>query len=82
MYFWFSKTAEGQRLADRVHEGMMAMYDSGEYLKIFNKYQQEKITRLDLFHRRRIDIPNPNLSHLDVPWVETRLWFEFDKAPQ
>src|SRR5207253_2834359 len=59
MYFWFPRTAAGRRLADRAREGMLAMLEDGTYAKIFSEYQDWKIAKLDLRHRRIVKIPNP-----------------------
>ncbi|HEY4328198.1 MAG TPA: hypothetical protein VGN88_00580 [Phycisphaerae bacterium] len=82
MYFWFSKTPDGQRLADRVREGMLAMYDDGTYMKLFKETQQHKIDQLHLNRasRRFFQIDNPNLRNLNVPFQDKRLWFDIDKG--
>ncbi len=77
MYFWFSKTAEGQRLADRAREGMLAMIEDGTYDKIFFKYQQHKIDDLHLRKRKVFRVENPLLKNLPLtPFDEKRLWFD------
>jgi ABC-type amino acid transport substrate-binding protein len=75
MYFWFPKTAEGQRLADRAREGMMSMIADGTYDRIFFTYQQWKIDRLDLKHRRIFKINNPFLGP-ETPFADKRLWYD------
>jgi ABC-type amino acid transport substrate-binding protein len=75
MYFWFSKTMVGERLAKRAREGMMAMIQDGTYDRIFMKYQGPKIQRLNLRGRRIFRIANPNLPS-DTPFFDTRLWFD------
>jgi ABC-type amino acid transport substrate-binding protein len=74
MYFWFSRTAEGARLAARAQEGMIAMIEDGTYDRIFMEYQGEKIRRLHLASRLILRIDNPNLGP-ETPFSDTRLWF-------
>ena len=75
MYFWFPKTPEGMRLAARAEAGMRRMIADGSYDRIFSEYQDYKIRRLDLQHRRIFRIPNPNLGP-ETPLADTRLWFD------
>jgi hypothetical protein len=74
MYFWFSKTDEGKRLAARAEEGMRAMIEDGTFDRIFTEYQDFKITRLNLKQRKLFQIPNPFLGP-ETPYVDKRLWF-------
>jgi hypothetical protein len=77
MYFWFSHTPDGQRLADRARDGMMQMIDDGTYDKIFFKYQQHKIDDLHLRQRRLLKVENPLLKSLPLtPFADKRLWFD------
>ncbi len=75
MYFWFSKTDEGRRLAERAEHGMRLMIQDGTYDRIFSEYQDWKIERLDLAHRRAFKIPNPLLGP-ETPFDDRRLWFD------
>jgi hypothetical protein len=75
MYFWFSKTPEGRRLAARAEEGMRMMIADGTYDRIFDKYQRRKIERLGLKSRAIIRIGNPFLGPA-VPFSDKRLWFD------
>ena len=75
MYFWFSKNAEGKRLAARAEEGMRKMIDDGTYDKIFDSYQKHKVDELDLKHRRILKIENPFLVP-ETPFNDKRLWFD------
>src|SRR4051812_17906051 len=62
MYFWFSKTPEGRRLAARVERGMRRMIADGTYDEIFSRYQDYKITALKLSDRRILRLENPMLT--------------------
>lgn len=75
MYFWFSKTDEGRRLAARAEEGMRLMIADGTYDAIFDKYQRRKIERLRLKERRIFRIDNPNVGP-ETPLADKKLWFD------
>lgn len=75
MYFWFSKTDEGRRLAARAEEGMRQMIEDGTYDRIFDKYQRHKIETLRLAKRRTLAIDNPFLGS-KTPFADKRLWFD------
>ncbi|MBN3004764.1 hypothetical protein JW897_13545 [Chromobacterium alkanivorans] len=74
-YFWFGRDAEGQRLAQRVEQGMRQMLRNGEYQRLFQKYHAGLIQRLDLKHRRLIRIDNPFLPP-STPFADRSLWFD------
>ena len=74
MYFWFSKTKRGIRLAERVRRGMWAMIEDGTHNKIFNKYHGWKIEKLRIKGRRIFKIQNSNLGP-ETPFEDKRLWF-------
>jgi ABC-type amino acid transport substrate-binding protein len=75
MYFWFSKTDEGRRLAKRAEEGMWEMINDGTFGKIFEQYQGFKIDRLNLKKRKQFTITNPFLGP-EAPFGDKRLWFD------
>jgi ABC-type amino acid transport substrate-binding protein len=74
MYFWFTKDANGKRLAERAEEGMRGMIEDGTYDGIFASYQNEKIRRLQLAKRKIFRIENPFLGP-ETPLSDKRLWF-------
>jgi ABC-type amino acid transport substrate-binding protein len=78
MYFWFSRTEEGKRLAARAEEGMRMMINDGTYDRIFMDYQKYKIDRLGLKHRKIFKIQNPFLVP-ETPFNDKRLWFDPSK---
>jgi len=75
MYFWFSRTDEGRRLAARAEEGMRMMIADGTYDAIFDRYQRHKIERLRLKERRIFRIENPNVGP-ETPLHDKKLWFD------
>ena len=81
MYFWFSKTPEGRRLAARAEEGMRAMIADGTYDRIFNEYQDWKIHRLQLQKRKIFRIDNPLLGP-ETPFADKKLWFDPATYPE
>jgi hypothetical protein len=75
MYFWFSKTPEGKRLAARAEAGMRSMIEDGTYDRIFFKHFRSAIERLNLRKRRIIRLKNPFLTP-ETPLNDMRLWFD------
>jgi ABC-type amino acid transport substrate-binding protein len=75
MYFWFTRTESGRRLAARAEEGMKAMIADGTYDRIFDKYQRHKIESLRLKNRRLLAIDNPLLGP-ETPFADKKLWFD------
>ncbi|HJV89206.1 MAG TPA: hypothetical protein VJ623_02785 [Holophagaceae bacterium] len=74
-YFWFAPGPEGERLAARAREGMMAMIEDGTYDRIFWKRQKDTIERLHLRDRKMFRIDNPFLVP-ETPFADRRLWFD------
>jgi ABC-type amino acid transport substrate-binding protein len=75
MYFWFPKTDEGRRLAERAEAGMRLMIEDGTYDRIFDQHQRRKIEQLHLKDRRILRIENPFLGP-ETPFADKRLWFD------
>lgn len=75
MYFWFQNSKEGEKLAERVREGMFTMIEDGSYDRIFYKYQHEKIEKLKLSKRKIFKIENPYLVP-ETPFNDKRLWYD------
>jgi hypothetical protein len=75
MYFWFSKTETGRRLAARAEEGMRRMIADGTYDRIFDQHQRHKIEALRLSRRRILAIGNPLLGP-STPFADKKLWFD------
>lgn len=75
MYFWFAKTPEGRRLAERAEAGLRIMLADGSYDEIFDRFQRSKIERLHLKTRTVYRIDNPFLGP-ETPLADRRLWFD------
>jgi len=78
IYFWFSRGAEGEKLAARLEEGLRSMLADGSYDGIFWKYNRTMVKRLDLSRRRVLELNNPLLP-ADTPLDDARLWLSSDQ---
>jgi hypothetical protein len=72
-YFWFARTPAGAALAKRVEQGMREMIEDGSYDTLFVQYHRPLLVRLDIAHRRFIELKNPGLSPA-TPVADKRLW--------
>lgn len=61
VYFWFPKTEDGTRRAERVDEGMRIILARGTLDKLFMAEYADTLKRLNLKHRRLFKIDNPLL---------------------
>jgi hypothetical protein len=75
LYFWFAKTAEGERLAARVTEGMKGMVEDGSLERMFFAHFGREIRELELERRRVFRIDNPLLKRA-APLDDGKLWFD------
>lgn len=75
VYFWFPRTAEGQRHAQRVEEGMLALIADGTLDRLFAEEYGSTIESLGLRDRRMLRIANPNLSS-GHPFDNKAYWFD------
>jgi len=74
IYFWFSPDETGRRRAARVEAGLRVMAADGALQKLFDEEYGTLETRLDLAHRRVIELPNLLLDGQDPPDA-SGLWF-------
>jgi len=74
VYFWFGKDAEGQRRAERVRAGLLAMEADGSLEKMFDATFGPTLQKFDLAHRTVIELPDPYLGPED-PVGDARLWY-------
>lgn len=79
MYFWFSRTDTGRKLAARVEEGMWSMINDGSYDQIFEQYHGRKIEMLGLEQRTLIKLQNPYFTPPERPYSDQRLWLSPSK---
>ena len=73
-YFFFAKSESGRKRAERVRIGLEAMVADGSLRAMFDAEFAGAIARLDLPHRRVIEISNPFLA-IDEPLSDPRLWY-------
>ena len=73
LYFWFSRSPQGERLAKRLEEGMWSMINDGSYDALLWKHARPALQGLDLAHRRVLVLGNPLLPPR-TPLNDTRLW--------
>lgn len=74
VYFWFPRTEEGSRHAQRVEAGMLALIANGTLDRLFTEEYGEVIQRFDLQKRRMIRIANPGLPP-GQPFDNKAYWF-------
>lgn len=75
VYFWFPRSDEGRRHAQRVEEGMHALIADGTLDRLFAEEYGPTIKRLHLDSRRTMRIANPNLSS-GHPFDTKAYWFD------
>ena len=73
VYFWFSPDEAGRHRAARVEAGLRAMLADGSLRKLFDDEYGGLQARLDLAHRRIIELPNPLLDGQD-PLDDEAFW--------
>ncbi len=61
-YFFFARTPEGERLAQRVEEGLKMLVQSGEFDRQYKAFKRQILQGLNLSGRRVFKISNPTLS--------------------
>ncbi len=73
-YFWFAKSDEGRRLAQRVREGMTMMVEDGTLDRLFEASHKKLFDELHLDTRKLIILKNP-FAAPEVPLGDKRLWY-------
>jgi hypothetical protein len=73
-YFWFARSEQGRRLAERVRVGLDSMVADGTLEVMFDQQYAPLIAPLDLDHRKVIELPNPILGRHE-PLRDVRLWY-------
>ena len=73
IYFWFPRTPEGDKRADRLEEGLRAMLADGGFDALFWKYHRAVLQGLGLAHRRVLELDNPFLPS-ETPLSDSHLW--------
>ncbi|MBF0120927.1 MAG: hypothetical protein HQK79_19025 [Desulfobacterales bacterium] len=75
-YFFFQKSEQGKRLADRVEKGLLKTFeDKASFTPLFMKYHGDAIKRHNLKNRKIFHLNNPLLTP-ETPLKDKRLWFD------
>nr|WP_315479811.1 hypothetical protein [uncultured Rhodoferax sp.] len=72
-YFFFPRTAEGERLAQRAEEGLRLLMKNGQFEKRYQAFKKATLSDLNLRGRRVFRINNPQLS-AETPLTDRALW--------
>ncbi len=72
-YFFFARTAEGERLAQRVEEGLRLLIRNGKFEKHYQVFKKSILSEINLRGRHVLKIRNPQLP-ADTPLAERELW--------
>ena len=72
-YFFFARTAEGERLAQRVEEGLHLLIENGQFDRQYKAFKHLVLADLQLSGRRLFRIANPTLSP-QTPLAHSEYW--------
>ena len=73
IYFWFARNPGGEKMAERLEDGLRSMIADGSYDSIFWRYNRILLHGLGLGRRRVLTLDNPFLPP-DTPLNDARLW--------
>ena len=72
-YYFVSRTAEGERLAARIEDGLQRLRRSGEFERRYQAWKKLVLKDLQLSGRTVFRIPNPELSS-ETPLADKYWW--------
>jgi hypothetical protein len=72
-YFFFARTPEGERLSQRVEEGLRILIKNGDFEKRYQVFKRQILAGLKLSGRRTFKIDNPTLSP-ETPLQQREYW--------
>jgi hypothetical protein len=72
-YYFFARTAEGERLARRVEEGLHLLIENGQFDQQYRAFKRLVLAELQLSGRRLFKIANPTLSR-QTPLDRSEYW--------
>ena len=72
-YFFFAPTAQGERLAQRVEEGLHLLRRNGQFERMYREFKRQILVGLDLSGRRLFRLDNPELPP-QTPLSKADLW--------
>jgi hypothetical protein len=76
-YFFFAQTPEGDRMAQRVEEGLRTLMKNGKFEKRYQAFKKSILGELNLAGRRVFTLSNPYLPP-ETPLTERELWDTLD----
>ncbi|NBW51254.1 MAG: hypothetical protein EBR49_14430, partial [Betaproteobacteria bacterium] len=72
-YFFFPRTPEGEKLAQRAEEGLRLLMRNGKFQKRYLQFKKSILADINLSGRKVIRIANPTLSK-ETPLADKELW--------
>ena len=72
-YYFFAPTAQGERLAQRVEEGLNLLMRNGQFERMYREFKRQILAGLDLSGRRLFRLENPELPP-QTPLNRSELW--------
>jgi ABC-type amino acid transport substrate-binding protein len=76
-YYFVPRTAEGERMAERIRDGLLRLAASGEFERRYQAYKATVLKDLPLAGRQVFRLQNPELSGLAPPLDDRRWWDDF-----
>lgn len=73
-YFFVPRTPEGERMAERIADGLQRLRASGEFERRYRGWKQLVLRELDLAGRLVLRLPNPELS--DAAPLGDSFWWD------
>lgn len=77
-YFFTNRTPEGEKLAQRIEDGLQRLVRSGEFERRYQVFKQQCLVGLNLAGRRLLRITNPTLPP-ETPLAQKQLWETLSK---
>lgn len=72
-YYFVPRTKEGERMAERIEDGLRRLASSGEFDRRYAAYKRSVLGDLKLAGRRILQIPNPMFTPA-IPYSDKRWW--------
>ena len=72
-YFFVPRTREGERMAQRIEDGLQRLRRSGEFERRYQVWKKHVLKDLDLSGRVVLRLPNPELSP-ETPLADSYWW--------
>jgi hypothetical protein len=72
-YYFVPRTKRGERMAERIEDGLRRLAKSGEFDRRYAAYKRSVLDELDLNGRRVLQISNPFFTPA-IPYTDKRWW--------